>query len=127
MVDVGSVMQTHMVAVARSAKLDAVLKLMERSGVRIVPIIYGGRLIGAISKGDIQRAVQKGRDPAATQIDRIMPHNLYFIEAGSSIEDAAKIMIRHRLARLPVVNNLEDMLCVGVISSTEILRAKGRK
>ena len=127
MVEVGSVMQTHIVAVARSAKLDAVLKLMERSGVKIVPIIYGGRLIGAISKGDVQRAVQKGSNPSTTQIDKIMPHNLYFTEAGSSIEDAARIMIRHRLARLPVVNNLQDMLCIGIISSTEILKAKSKR
>ncbi|MDE1846386.1 MAG: CBS domain-containing protein [Candidatus Micrarchaeota archaeon] len=123
---VNAVMQTHIVGVAKSAKLGAAAKLMERSAVSLLPVIYGSRLIGTITKKEIERAHSSGKSVEKTTVEMVMKDDFYFVVSGAHIDEAAKIMIKRNLTRIPVVNNLEEMHCVGMISSTEVLDAKNR-
>lgn len=120
---VGSIMQTHIVGVAKSTKLSSALKLMESSAVSSLPVIYGGKLIGTISKKEIERESQKA-DVQKIPVEKIMKDKFDFAIFSMNIDEVAKIMIKKNIARMPVVNNTQDMLCVGMISSTEILHHK---
>lgn len=124
--NVGSVMQTHIVGVAKSTKLSAALKLMEKSAVSLLPVIYGGKLIGTITKREIEKAQTTGKGMEKASVERIMKDDFSFVSYDLDIDEAAKIMIKRNLPRIPVVNNQDDMLCIGMISSTEILRTKNK-
>ncbi|MDE1762511.1 MAG: CBS domain-containing protein [Candidatus Micrarchaeota archaeon] len=127
MLYVSSVMQTHIVGVAKSTKLQAAMRLMERSAVPLLPVLYGGTLIGTLTREEIEKAIKMGRDVETTPVERIMRKNFSYVEAESELDEAAKVLVKKHLARVPVVNNSEDMLCVGMLSSTEILNAKNKK
>lgn len=124
---VSSFMQTHIVGVSMTTKLGAALKLVERSKVNLLPILHGGRLVGVLTREEIEAAIRKGRDLDSSRVEEIMRGSFNYTQADSDIDDAAKVMVKHRLSRIPVVNNSDDMLCVGVISSTEILKAKKQR
>lgn len=123
---VGTIMQTHIVGVAKSTKLSSALKLIESSAVSTLPVIYGGKLIGTISKKEIEKESQKA-DLQKIPVEKIMKDKFDFAVFSMEIDEVAKIMVKKNIARMPVVNNMQDMLCVGMISSTEILHHKTRK
>jgi len=127
MLYVNSVMQTHIVGVAKSTKLQAAMKLMERSAVPLLPVLYGGTLIGTLTRDEIEKAIRSGSEIETTPVERVMKKNFSYVEADMELDDAAKLLVKKHLARVPVVNNSEDMLCVGILSSTEILNAKNKK
>ncbi|MDE1762201.1 MAG: CBS domain-containing protein [Candidatus Micrarchaeota archaeon] len=124
---VSSVMQSLIVGVAKSTKLGSALKLMDRSAVSLVPVVYGGKLIGTITRHELAKAIASGSNPDTTPVERVMREDFQFVEAKAGVDDAARIMIRHHLARIPVVNNLSDMLCIGIVSATEVLKAKNKR
>jgi CBS domain-containing protein len=119
-------MQSHIVGVTRSTKLDAAIKLMERSSVSLLPVMHCGKLVGTVTMEEIKKALDLGLDRDHTNIDRIMSRKPQFVEADMEIDEAARVMIKNRIARLPVVNNRRDMVCVGIISSTEVLKNRNK-
>ena len=123
---VNAVMQTHIVGVAKSTKLSSALKLMERSAVSLLPVIYGSKLIGTITRKEIGKAQSLRQSLEKTSVEKVMRDDFSFVEAGMHIDEAARIMIKKGLTRIPVVNNSDEMHCVGMISSTEVLNAKNR-
>ena len=46
-----------------------------------------------------------------------------FIEADARLEDAAEVMIEYGVGRVPVVENKYSMICIGVVTSTDIVNA----
>ncbi len=122
MASVGSVMQKHVVGLSKSTKIEAAVKLIERSSVSILPVIEGGKLIGLLTREEVEAVssdiYKEGK------VGDIMVKSFKFVEQDDSIDDAASVMLENRLARLPVVNNRRDMKCVGIITSTDIVRSK---
>ena len=126
MQQVNSVMQTHIVAVSKDTTVGTAIQLMEKSAVSLLPVLYGGKLVGVVTKKELEKGM-KMKGGAQTAVETVMPENFDFINGQASIDDAARIMIKRKLARLPVVNNSDDMLCIGIISATEIFSSKQKK
>lgn len=70
---VGDVMTTHVLTAGPDADHAEVARLMEKEGVKRVPIVDGGHLIGIISRGDIMRAFAR---PDADIISEVQGHLL---------------------------------------------------
>ena len=60
------VMTTELVAAAPEAPLAEVVDLMERHGVKRIPIVEDGRLVGLITRADLVRALATAPPPADT-------------------------------------------------------------
>ena len=62
----------------------------------------------------------KGRDPAAVAVSEIMTSApLITIDLDASTSDAAELMLKHNIRRLPVV---KDGALVGIITSKDLLK-----
>jgi CBS domain-containing protein len=62
----------------------------------------------------------KGRNPAALAVSEIMtPAPLITIDLDLSTSDAADLMLKHNIRRLPVV---KDGALVGIITSKDLLK-----
>lgn len=59
-----------------------------------------------------------------TPISEVMTKKIHTVSQDDSIETAAKLMVRHRINRLPVV--LEDKL-VGIVTRGDIIAGLGRE
>jgi len=89
------------------------------------PVAEKGRLIGLVpDKLADRRAAGYGHDPRAVSVRENMSEEKIFCRADQSVAEARRLMKKHGLAYLPVVDS--RMKFLGVVS-LEGLRAKRRK
>ncbi len=100
--------------------LDAVVK-MNKFSIGSVIVTNNGRPVGIITKENIlQRIVEPRLDPATVWAKDIMSSPLINADPNMAVEEAAKIMVRKRIKKLPVI---EAGKLVGIVSTSDIVRA----
>lgn len=92
---------------------DDVLKTLQEKMVSGVPVVKKGEVIGMITRTDLL----KNREEDQTAL--LMSREPIVIRPDSSIVDASRLMIKHAVRRLPVV---EDKKLVGIITVADIVR-----
>lgn len=106
-----------------TASLDTTLEeiagMMRDENVGAIPVLdEDEELAGIITDRDIVvRAIADGQDPAETTAEDILSEELHTIHQDADIEDAADLMARHKIRRLPVV---EEGMIIGMISLGDI-------
>jgi acetoin utilization protein AcuB len=98
-------------------KLQTAADVMKRGGFRRVPVVDDDKLVGIISDRDI-RAHDGYLD--STRVTAAMTSDPKTVTPRMSVEDAARLMIEHKIGGLPVV---EDGKLVGIITATDVLKA----
>jgi acetoin utilization protein AcuB len=91
--------------------------LMESGGFRRVPVVDEDQLVGIVSDRDI-RAHSGYLD--LTKVTAAMTSDPKTVTPRMSVEDAARLMITHKIGGLPVV---EDGKLVGILTTTDVLKA----
>ena len=95
-------------------------KLMRGEDAGIAPIVDGERLVGVLTDRDIAvRVVAEGKDPAKTKVEDIASGNLVTVEPGQDLDDALRLMAKHQVRRLPVVENGK---LVGIVAQADVAR-----
>src|SRR5947207_14082037 len=78
---------------------------MKSLDVGPLPVCDGERLVGMLTDRDITvRATSEGRDPRTTRVRDIMTQEVFYCFDDQDVRDAAEIMERAQIRRLPVVN-----------------------
>jgi CBS domain-containing protein len=94
-------------------------KLMRDEDTGIVPIVEGDTLIGTVTDRDIAlRVVAEGRSPESTAVGEIASRELISIDPNQDLDEALRLMARHQVRRLPVVE--EDGRLVGIVAQRDI-------
>lgn len=82
---------------------------------------HDGRLRGVLTDRDIvTRCIAAGRNPGTVKVSQIMSGSVVGISPDMETKDAAQIMGKRQIRRLPVLEN--DKLC-GMISLGDLSRA----
>ena len=77
---------------------------MDRSGHGCLLVTSGGRIVGIITERDlVRKAMTKGGNVSRTKIKNIMSSPLIVVTPDVSVEEAAKVMAKHKVRRLPVI------------------------
>jgi CBS domain-containing protein len=95
---------------------------MRDEDVGIVPIVDGeNRLVGTVTDRDIAvRVVAEGKDPQAVRVEEIASRELVTIDPQQDLDEAMRLMARHQVRRLPVVE--EDGRLVGIVAQADVAR-----
>lgn len=96
---------------------DEVLEILKTKHISGVPIVKNGELLGIVTRTDLLK------NPEEEQIAMIMTRNPVTISPDKSIADAARLILEHRIRRLPVV---DDHSLVGLITIADIVGAIAR-
>jgi CBS domain-containing protein len=142
---VREVMTSNVCSVAPGTPLKEVAQLLVERRVSGVPVVdETGRVLGVVSEGDfLAREAGEGQAPRgplwwtwAAGPDRRLIERMHATTAGTAmsspavtvgadrpLSEAAAVMARHQINRLPVV---EDGHLVGIISRADIVRAFAR-
>ena len=98
-------------------KVGDALALMSRYHISGVPITRNGRLVGILTNRDLRFEVHEDQPIAEVMTSE----NLVTAPAGTSLEEAKRILARHRIEKLPLVD--ENYNLVGLITIKDIEKA----
>ena len=109
------VMTTDVETVQMNSTLEEAASIMKVENVGAVPVVdEDDDLVGILTDRDIVvRCVADGKNPAETNVEDVLSHELETIEPDVDIEEAAKLMADKQIRRLPVC---EDGELVGILS-----------
>ncbi len=108
---------------AESVRSAATLMADRRVGS--VVVTRGGSVVGIVTDRDIVlRGVARGLSPDVP-VERVMTRNVATVPVGADISDAAGIMCRRRVRRLPVVDAHGRLH--GMITLDDVARHVGRE
>ena len=94
-------------------------RLMRDENVGIVPIVEGEKLVGTVTDRDIvTRVVAEGKTPESVTVGEIASRELVTIDPQQDLDDALRLMARHQVRRLPVVE--EDGKLVGIVAQKDV-------
>jgi CBS domain-containing protein len=118
---VRDVMTTNVKTVRPFSTVRDVVRKMNRFGIGSVMVVEEDRPVGIITERDIlQRIVEPFLDPSVIKAKDIMSTQLVTIGGDVSVEEAASLMARRKIKKLPVVENGK---LVGIVTSMDVMRA----
>jgi len=96
-------------------------KMMLEEDVGLAPIVEGDKLIGMLTDRDIAiRVVAEGKDPGQVKVRDVASKQVVTIDPQQDLDEALRIMAKHQVRRLPVVE--EDGRLVGVVAQADVAR-----
>jgi len=102
-----------------STSVAEAAKIMKSEDIGSIPIVEGDRLVGMLTDRDIvMRVVAEGRDPQSTTPGDIASRDLVTVDPDQGLDEAARLMARHQVRRLPVVE--EDGRLVGILAQGDV-------
>ena len=125
---VKDIMQHDVACVRPETRLDEVVRLLQRRGVRHLPVLDHEDLAGIISDRDLKSVLPglvaqpaltaTGADSGGLTAGDIMTKRVITVEPTASVEDAARLLMEERIGALPVT---EGGTLVGIITETDVL------
>lgn len=112
-------------AVSVPPHMEALVALdrMADRGFRRLPVEEEGRLVGIVTRGDLEAKL--GWDRMAwrrlgRRVEDAMTPNPYTVVAGDPLERAVELMLHHGISGVPVVENNR---LVGIVTETDVYHA----
>jgi len=118
-VTVHDAMTSNVLTVGPQTSVADAAVLMTRFKIGSLIVKTNSEPEGMITESDIiSKVVSKDIKASEMTIGEIMSKNLISIHPGSELNEAARLMAKNSIRRLPVVN---DGLLVGIITSSDVL------
>ncbi|NGO78754.1 CBS domain-containing protein [Streptomyces sp. YC504] len=134
---VSDVMTHTVITVGRKAPFKEIVELIDEWKVSALPVLEGkDRVVGLVSEADLLPK-EEFRDDDPTRIDvarrladlakagavsaeELMTSPAVTVHADATLAEAARVMARRRVKRLPVVDN--SGLLLGIVSRADLLK-----
>lgn len=127
-VPVSQIMAKAVIAVPPTKKVSEVKELFNEYGIRHIPVVEGDKLIGLVSKTDVQKlgyGIGESRPEELNAIydnhklTDVMVKTPITVAANTNIKDVAEILSQQSFHSLPVIENEE---LVGMVTSTDLIK-----
>jgi CBS domain-containing protein len=116
---VREVMTSKLCSIDTDKTVAYAAKMMRDEDVGIAPIVEGDRLVGVLTDRDVAvRVVAEGRDPEQVKVTEVASRDLVTLDPQQDLDEALRLMARHQVRRLPVVE--EDGRLVGVVAQADV-------
>lgn len=125
---ISQIMTPDVFTVNHTNSLRDVQKLIEENRIHHVPVVSGDKLVGMISKTDMERisfvSNYQGESVStqmydALQIEQVMTKDVTAVQKNETVLDAAKILSKNDFHALPV---LEGEAVVGIVTSKDLMQ-----
>jgi CBS domain-containing protein len=111
--NISEIMTKHVETCSLLDNVFEVAVKMKAWNVGAVPIVDNDRLVGMITDRDIVVRCIAEKHPASSKVEEIMSSQIITIGPDATTQEAAKLMSKHQIRRLPVVEG--DRL-VGIVA-----------
>ena len=102
----------------------AAISLLNAGKFRHLPVIEkDGSLVGIVDRADLELFLATAGSPGYVKrnhrVDQVMTRNVITVNPECPLEEAASLMVQHKIGSLPV---LENGKLVGIITETDIFK-----
>jgi CBS domain-containing protein len=117
------VMVKDIVKVDSRTLVDNAVKVMNKNDIGCLIIEDNGETRGIVTQGDmLKKVLEKAKDPRKLVVSDIMTKKLVVGSPDMEIHEAARLMFKKKIKKLPIVENGK---LVGLITLTNIARTVG--
>lgn len=143
---VADVMTTDVLSFRPDDNVEAAMRQLVEADIDGAPVLEGGRLVGMLSTSDLivsesrlhfptvisiltaviewppssKKFDEDLRKALGGEVREVMTPDPVRVKASSTIEEAATLMHDHDISRLPVVDDIDEL--VGLVSRADVLR-----
>jgi acetoin utilization protein AcuB len=118
---VGQYMTPAPHTIARNRSLAAARHLMLDEGIRHLPVLDGGRIVGLLSERDLLLVESlPGVNPTDVRVEEAMVESVFTVPPDAPIGEVVETMIARKIGSAVVA---EDDRVVGVFTTIDALRA----
>jgi CBS domain-containing protein len=105
-------------SIGASASVVEAARLMREEHIGSLPVTQDEQLVGMVTDRDITtRVVAESADPKTTSVGDVYSRDLISVEPDKDLEEALRLMARHQVRRLPVVDKGK---LVGIVAQADI-------
>jgi acetoin utilization protein AcuB len=123
---VKDVMRSSVVTVTPRTTLAEAFRLSHARGIRHLPVLDDGNLVGNVSDRDLKRAIPSSatRDAvlasefSALTVEHVMTRAVMTTAPTVSVEEAGRVMLSEKISALPVT---EGGRLVGIVTETDVI------
>jgi len=115
-VRVSDLMSFPVVTVSADTTMADLAAILRSKGCTGVPVVDDGKLVGIISRRDFRRL--KNESQLKRSVKTFMTRDPVVVEPGRSPVEAARLMVKHDIGRLPVV---EEGKIIGIITRSDTM------
>lgn len=115
-IQIGDLMSFPVITVRSDMKMGEVASLIEKKGCTGFPVVEAEKLVGIISRRDFRKVKKESQMEAP--VKAFMSSNVITITPDKSPMQAARMMVKHDVGRLPVV---EDDNIIGIITRSDAM------
>jgi CBS domain-containing protein len=119
MITVGDFMTRDLVTVKETDDLALAESILKLGGIRHLPVVQGGRLVGLVTQRDLLRSAAV-RSHRVTLARDVMVREVIAVRASTSLVQAARLMLANKFGCLPVTE--EDGRLSGIITEADFVR-----
>lgn len=126
---VSTIMTKDVISVSEKGSLDEVVSIFKNKSIRHLPVKEGNKVVGIISRTDINRLTfgalfdnQEGIDAAVLDmlnIPQVMSDKPRTVTSDTTIREVAEIFSEAEYHSLPVVDNDELR---GIVTTTDVIK-----
>lgn len=123
-------MNSPPITVAPNTLISDAHQIMRDRGVRRLPVVEDGKLVGIITIGDVREASPSAATSLSIwelnylwskiTVEQVMTKDVLTIKADSPILDAAETMLDYKVSGLPVVDDKGQV--IGMITESDIFK-----
>ena len=127
---IGELVTSDVLCVHENQKLSDVTALFRENQIHHVPVLKGKKPVGIISTQDIFKLIFDVDSTDDRMLDTLLDHNykisdvmtskLVILDEGSTIKDAAQLLIDSSYHSVLIVDNTGDL--IGIVTTTDLIR-----
>ena len=117
-IQISDLMSFPVESIQDTVSMEVAAHILRGKGCTGVPVTdAGGCLVGVISRRDFQRKITKEKQ-LQSPVKAFMSKEVVSISPGKSPTEASRLMVKHDIGRLPVVENGK---IIGIITRSDIM------
>jgi CBS domain-containing protein len=120
-ISVADFMTRDLVTVRAADDVALAESLLRLGGIRHLPVVSEGKLVGLVTQRDVLRSGESGR-PAARDVpvSEVMTREVVTVRPTTSLAQAARTLLERKFGCLPVCD--EEGRLVGIVTEADFVR-----